>query len=137
MAHVGAGWAIARCPWGALTFLPALDPQLRWLTVDGIGFHAAFFRPAAVLNGGRRSWLRRYGIEAYDAGLGRALWFAAGAQPSLVTRGIAGFDAPRRPSLWNGLGLAVAYAGGASDAELVELQRAAAGSAARLGVGAA
>jgi hypothetical protein len=136
-AHVGAGWAIARCPWGALTFLPALDPFVRWLTVEGIGFHAAFYHPSVMLGGGRRSLLRRWGADAYDDGVGRALWFAAGVEPTRVRRSIEAFASPRWPALWSGVGLAASYAGGTTDEDLHELKRAASVNATRLAVGAA
>jgi len=137
MVHVGAGWAIARCPWGAVTFLPKLDPVLRWLTVDGMGFHAAFFNPAAMFEQRRTPRLRRCEPDAFDAGLGRALWFVAGAQPALVSRRVASFDQGRRPALWSGVGLAAAYAGGASDADLHDLVTLAGEWRAHLALGAA
>lgn len=44
MAYVGVGWAMARLPrfrWSSLT---APDPLLRWLVLDGYGFHQAYFK---------------------------------------------------------------------------------------------
>jgi enediyne biosynthesis protein E3 len=123
MVHVGAGWAIARCPWGAATFLPRLDPVWRWLTVDGIGFHAGFFHRAALYDRQRCPVLRRCEPEAFDAGLGRALWFACGAQSDLAVRCVTAFDETRRAAIWSGVGLAVAYAGGADAEDLAALAR--------------
>jgi hypothetical protein len=46
MAHVGIGWAIARLPWLRRRIeqpLNRLDSLLRWLAVDGYGFHEGYF----------------------------------------------------------------------------------------------
>ncbi len=137
MLHVGAGWAIARCPWGAVTFLPKLEPILAGLTVDGIGFHCGFFSHAALYERQKLPLLRRTAPDAFDAGLGRALWFVSGAQPANALRRVDAFAPERRPSLWSGLGLAVSYAGAASDAELQELAVAAGERRPYLALGAA
>src|SRR5206468_3903957 len=50
MAHVGAGWALARL--GLARFgstrrraFERMDRVLRWLAIDGYGFHEGYFRP--------------------------------------------------------------------------------------------
>lgn len=137
MVHVGAGWALARCPWGLLTFWPQLDQVLRWLAIDGIGFHSGFFHPASVVDRQRRTWLRRCAPDVFDNGVGRVLWFVCGAQVELVARRIAAFAPERRSALWSGIGLAAAYAGGASDSELTWLAAAAGDERPRLALGSA
>ena len=137
MAHVGAGWALARCPWGRLTFAPHLDPLLKWLAIDGLGFHEGFFHGATESGRGRPSRKRRAGPEAFDNGLGRALWFATGARAGLVTQTIGAFPSERQAALWSGIGLAVTYAGGASPSELEEIQAAAGRNRHELALGSA
>ena len=44
MVHVGVGWWLARRPGNVEQFLGGFDPLLRWLVVDGYGFHEGFFR---------------------------------------------------------------------------------------------
>ena len=60
MSYVGVGWAMARLPrlrWSRMT-VP--DPLLRWLVLDGYGFHQAYFRTARYVGGhhrdGRLPW---------------------------------------------------------------------------------
>ena len=125
MVHVGAGWALARCPWGMLTFFPFLDPLLRWLALDGLGFHEGFFHPSRFITICGTSPKRRKNPEAFDNGLGRAMWFASGARAELVTKTLASFPTERQAALWSGIGLAATYAGGASLSELRDLQSAA------------
>jgi hypothetical protein len=123
MAHVGAGWAWARLRLGPRAAL-SLDPLLRWLAVDGYGFHQGYFHPDRHLRQARRPLrFRGYALRAFDQGLGRSLWFATGADPLAIAPVVRHFDAGRRADVWSGVALAAAYAGGASPASLDWLRR--------------
>ncbi|HEX3152979.1 MAG TPA: DUF1702 family protein, partial [Candidatus Angelobacter sp.] len=57
MLHVGAGWACARLPWVRLrieTFIRKFDPVLRWLVLDGYGFHQGYFHFKAPVDSAAR-----------------------------------------------------------------------------------
>jgi len=126
MTYVGIGWAMARLPrfrWASL-YLP--DPLLRWLALDGFGFHQAYFRtkqyvheqfqePAFPWPSGPHNW---YAKHAIDQGIGRAAWFVCGSDAALVAKTLHSFAEPRRADLFSGAGLAATYAGGADEAEL-------------------
>ena len=113
MLHVGAGWAMARLPWGAKQHLESLDPLLRWLALDGYGFHEGYFHwKKYVTHKKRPRQFKGYELRAFDQGLGRSLWFVKGAQPILVAETIRHFDESRQSDLWSGIGLASTYAGG-------------------------
>jgi hypothetical protein len=137
MAHVGAGWALARLgrrPWSRLR----LDPLLRWLALDGYGFHEAFFHPEPVVR--RRRVPRQIEPDArpvFDQGVGRALWFVEGAAPDRIARTIGSFDGGRRTDLWSGIGLAAAYAGGVDAAALARVADLAGGARTHLAQGVA
>jgi hypothetical protein len=121
MAHVGAGWALARLgrrPWAGLT----LDPLLRWLALDGYGFHESFFHPDCVVRARRRPRrLRGYELRVFDQGVGRALWFVEAADPDRIATTVGTFERKRRSDLWSGVGLAATYAGAAADDALTRL----------------
>jgi len=121
MAHVGSGWAMARCPWGMLTFFPRMNPLLKWLAVDGLGFHEGYFHPARFISACSTSWKGKLGPRPFDNGLGRAMWFASGARAEPVLETLSAFPTARRAALWSGVGLAATYAGGASVEELESL----------------
>ena len=130
MVHVGIGWAAARVPWVCRRLprlLASLDPLLRWLVVDGYGFHQGYFHWQRFV---RRQepprGLRGYATRAFDQGLGRSLWFVEGADPARLRRSIGAFAADRQGDLWSGVGLASAYAGGVS-AEVLSAVRESAG----------
>lgn len=113
MAYVGIGWALARLPLGFAGRFDRLDPMLRWLAIDGYGFHEGFFRaPAAVDRQEVPARVRGYARSAFDQGVGRSLWFVEATDPAAIGSTIAGFPAARRADLWSGVGLACCYAGG-------------------------
>jgi hypothetical protein len=126
MAHVGVGWSMARLPLRLEHRLSRLDPLLRWLALDGYGFHEGYFHWPQYADG--KTWpkrLSRYGLRAFDQGLGRSLWFVGGADPDWITKALAVFPESRRANLWSGVGLACAYAGGADAWEIKRLRVAA------------
>lgn len=122
MMHVGAGWAWARLPVRIDRRITRLDPLLRWLAVDGYGFHQGYFHWRRYISAHHASGLAGYGARAFDQGLGRCLWFALGADPARIIPTMASFPDHRQPDLWSGIGLAATYAGGVPEAVLRELR---------------
>lgn len=127
MAYIGVGWAMARLPrvrWRAIT---PRDPLLRWLVLDGYGFHQAYFRTREYVAGQRQApipgWPSDYAQRVADQGIGRALWFVNGADVAHVADAIGKFAPSRRADLWSGAGLASVYAGGTDAGELEEMVR--------------
>jgi len=122
MVQIGAGWAWARL--GALRGavarrLRGLDPVDGWLALDGYGFHEGYFHPDRTVRDGRRP----RGVEgaagrAFDAGVGRSLWFVTGADPDAVAAAVGALAPGRHADLWAGAALAASYAGGVAHAEL-------------------
>lgn len=110
LAHVGVGWAMARLPWRRKALWSQLDPLLRWLAFDGMGFHDTYFSPRRVQSGWRRQRIG-YAVRAYDQGIGRALWFVSCGGVDDASRLISQFAPERQGDLWSGLGLAMTYAG--------------------------
>lgn len=126
MLHVGAGWAYARLRLPVERLVRRFDPVLRWLLLDGYGFHEGYFHPGSYLAGQPQpKRLSTYGRRGFDQGLGRSLWFSQASDPDRIAAVIDRFDAHRQADLWSGIGLASTYAGGVSRAELEALRRAA------------
>lgn len=123
--HVGLGWTLARIPWcrrNPEAYLASLDPLLRWLVLDGFGFHEGYFhwnRQSTCAD--NRFQLSTYGKHVFDQGLGRSLWFVSGGSPSRIAAFINSIAACRRPDFWSGIGLALAYAGNATVADIQSL----------------
>ncbi|GIG56769.1 enediyne biosynthesis protein [Longispora fulva] len=128
MAYVGVGWAMARLPrmrW-AKASAAAGDPLLRWLVLDGYGFHQAYFHTARYVRDQHEEaafpWPADdptgYAHHAIDQGIGRAVWFVAGSSATLACDLIDRFPERRRRDLYSGAGLAATYAGGGDEGEL-------------------
>ncbi|HJQ69022.1 MAG TPA: DUF1702 family protein [Blastocatellia bacterium] len=123
MAHVGAGWALARLPVRLESSLKRLDPLLRWLAVDGYGFHEGYFGgPAYFRSHKARPRFAGYAARVFDQGLGRSLWFVEAADIEAICATLSSFAESRQSDLWSGVGLACAYAGGQDEATLQSLR---------------
>ncbi|MEU0213027.1 DUF1702 family protein [Streptomyces canus] len=133
MVYVGVGWAMARLPrfrW-AKASAAAADPLLRWLVLDGYGFHQAYFHTDRYVHGQYQEpnfpWPAggpaSYASRVIDQGIGRAIWFVGGADPDRATDLIDAFDETRRPDLYSGAGLAATYAGALDGDELRTFMR--------------
>jgi hypothetical protein len=141
MLHVGAGWAYARLPWTRRRIERAfakLDPVLRWLAIDGYGFHQGYFggktHAISDLSAVR---LSEHGRHVFYQGLGRSLWFIEGADVRRISRSISQFSPLYHNDAWSGVGLACAYAGGIAPAAIAELRQKSGSYAAALAQGAA
>ncbi len=144
MVYVGIGWAMARLPKFLWPDVTRTDPLLRWLVLDGYGFHQAYFHTGRYVHDPARhhpfSWANgpaSYTPRAIDQGIGRALWFVAGTDPDRAADLVAAYPAHRHADLYGGVGLAATYAGGADRGELEHLALRAGEHRLALGQGAA
>lgn len=141
MVHVGAGWAYARLRRLHRSLdrvLAKMDRLLRWLVVDGYGFHEGYFHPKRFIEGCERpDRLSGYACRAFDQGLGRCLWFVESADVSRVAAAAARFDRSRQEDLYSGVGLACTYAGGVDRVAIKALQAGAESFESHLAQGAA
>lgn len=112
LLHVGAGWALARLRQNWQLRTARMDPLLRWLVLDGYGFHQGYFHPGRFHHRREVTRLPVREHAVFDQGLGRSLWFVHGANVERIPDAIRAFPAERREDLWSGVGLACAYAGG-------------------------
>jgi hypothetical protein len=139
MVHIGAGEALARLRRKPEPFIARLeDRTLCWLVMDGYGFHEGFFsRQRFVVDQLVPAHLSSYGRRVFDQGLGRSIWFSAGADARAIATTIASFPAARQADLWVGIGVACAYVGGVERSTIEALRQAAGVHAPRLATGAA
>ena len=127
MLYVGAGWAYARLPWMRHRIERVslkLDPVLRWLAIDGYGFHQGYFKEKTqTISDISSSQLSEHGRHIFYQGLGRSLWFIDGADVHRICRSISQLSPLYHNDAWSGVGLACAYAGGIAPAAIVELRQ--------------
>ncbi|HEV7657849.1 MAG TPA: DUF1702 family protein [Mycobacteriales bacterium] len=129
MVYAGIGWAMSRLPRFRWPDATSLDPVLQWQVLDGYGFHQAYFNTRRYVDEQHRAAVSGwptgaegcYADRAVDQGIGRALWFVAGADGQVAADLVDRFPADRRPDLYGGVALAATYAGGACEQELEQL----------------
>lgn len=139
MVHIGAGEALALMNRNPEPFIASLeDQEICWLVMEGYGFHKGFFhRKRYIDNQKRPERFSPYGQRIFDQGLGRCVWFLAGANVERITAILAAFPASRQTDMWVGIGVACAYVGGVDRQTVQELQKAAGPYEPQLAMGAA
>lgn len=136
--YVGVGLALARLRRRPERYPGGLDPLLGWAIADGYGFHGGFFEYRRYITERVRPLhLSGECRSLFDQGLGRAIWFSSGAQTGRAAGTIARLQPDRHADLWNGVGMACAYGGGADRAGLDRICEAAGAYRDRLAWGAA
>lgn len=135
---LGAGMGLARIHRKPEPFLARLNNVFSWAVMDGYGFHEGFFAwrrtvEEQVLPGHLSSYARR----SFDYGLGRSIWFTAGANVERVVATITAFPQARQADLWSGVGLACGYTGGVDRPTVESLQSAVGPYRSQLAVGVA
>jgi len=130
MVYVGVGWAMARVPRFRWSRMYTRDPLLRWLVLDGYGFHQAYFRTGKYVHEQYQEvdfpwpgpgW-SSYAARVIDHGIGRAMWFVGGTDVQRVADLVDAFPEDRHADLYAGVGLAATYAGGVGRPELESLR---------------
>lgn len=112
--YLGAGMGLARLHAPTRRFLRRLeDPFYQWVVWDGYGFHEGLFAYRRHVREQRLpSHVTGFARAAFDHGMGRALWFATGADVARIRQIIDAFELERRGDQWAGVGLASSYTGG-------------------------
>lgn len=151
LTHVGLGWALARFPGGMHRFCQSLSAAeaitteassssspLACLALDGYGFHQSYFDWERYVVAMREpSFLPRDCLPIFRQGVGRSLCFVFGMDGERVARAVGRFPPSSQADLWSGVGLAMAYAGGLSAADVSHLLQHARGDAPALAQGVA
>lgn len=126
IATVGAGFAVARVPWGRWllnSYLQRLEATVAWCVIDGYGFHQGIFHPERFTVQSREApaALPAYARQLFNSGVGRSFWWTQGASPTLIRQAIERFPEATRGEMWCGIGVAAAYAGGVEARALWDL----------------
>jgi enediyne biosynthesis protein E3 len=139
MVHIGVGEALALLRRKPEPFIARLEDRvICWLVMEGYGFHKGFFsRRSYVDKQEVLTYLSPYGRRIFDQGLGRSIWFLAGANVEHITATIAAFPLTRQPDLWVGIGVACTYVGGVDRATVESLREAAGSYKPQMAMGAA
>jgi len=117
--HIGLGWALAEQQRPVPEKQAWPDPDS---VADGYGYYHGLFR--------RRLTIRTQGIpdtmdmtllSGFDRGVGRSMWYICKGDVEQLRTMATAFPESRHSALWLGVGIAVAFLGGCSDALLEEV----------------
>jgi len=126
--EIGLGWAFGKTATSPDLWLSSIDPLMRWMVFDGVGYYFGLYRGRrTVKNQEVPAFVADEDTPGFDQGLGRRLWYIAKGDVEEVTRLISSFPRIRQPALWRGTGIACGYVGGTNEAALGQLVDAAAG----------
>ncbi|TQV86159.1 DUF1702 family protein [Exilibacterium tricleocarpae] len=112
--YVGIGWTFAKIPWSRSLLFKGMHPLLRWLALDGWGFHDTFFYTKRIVTA-RKIRFRGASRSVYLQGVGRAMWFVHCGSPERIHQQILTWPVEAQGELWSGIGLAAVYAGTYND----------------------
>lgn len=119
---IGLGWAFAKAETSPYPFLASLDPRLRPMVFDGMGYYYALFRGRRTIkNREVPAEIQEADLGSFDQGVGRRLWYHCKGKVSALTDLLHTFPSERHQDLWRGVGIASAYVGGLKQNQLERL----------------
>lgn len=120
---IGLGWAMAKADISPTPFLDALDPWVKWMVYDGMGYFYGLFKGRKTIKSHLvPEDIKGQALKGFDQGLGRRLWYNTRGDVKALTELIHTFPASRHKDLWRGVGIACGYVGGLEEKELLKLR---------------
>ena len=95
---------------------------MRWLIIDGFGFHEAYFKTKQYVHQKKLPKLSPFATHVFYQGVGRCLWFVCGTDALEIKHTVSSFDEIYHKDLWAGIGLACVYAGEVKMEDLIQLK---------------
>jgi hypothetical protein len=122
---IGLGWAFAKTDLQPDNFLKSVNPVVKWMVFDGIGYYHGLFKGrSSVKKKIIPSGVEGESIKGFDQGLGRRLWYITKGDVIDLLHLLQGFNATRHADLWRGAGIACGYVGGCQEDNLAYLSSA-------------
>ncbi|MCU7551602.1 DUF1702 family protein [Chitinophagaceae bacterium LB-8] len=116
---IGLGWAFAKKDIQPGPYLQSMNPALKWMVLDGIGYYYGLFKGRnTIKNKLLPAGMEGESLEGFDQGLGRRLWYMARGNVSEVYHLVENFPVIRHPDLFRGIGIACGYVGGNTEDNL-------------------
>jgi len=120
---IGLGWAFAKTGLHPDSYLLTLQPLVKWMVFDGLGYYYGLFKGRSTLkNKEIPGAIEGHNLHGFDQGLGRRLWYLAKGNVNELDKLIERFPAYRHPDLFRGIGIACGYVGGSEEDELLWLR---------------
>lgn len=111
--YIGLGWTFAKLEILPAAYLKSIQPMMRWMIFDGIGYYNGLFKGRRTIkNQMVPEGIDGQDLQGYDQGLGRRLWYFSKGEVKEVVQLIESFPTERQADLWRGVGVACGYVGG-------------------------
>lgn len=119
---IGLGWAFAKTEISPTPYFEFLNPVMRWMVFDGMGYYYGLFKGRkTVKNQLIPDGINEQELHGFDQGLGRRLWYIAKGDVSELVLLLQPFHLSRQADLWRGVGIACGYVGGCDQSNLERL----------------
>lgn len=123
--HIGLGWAFAEQEWPIDKELHHVESEYRPKVLDGFGYWYGLFRRRLTIRTQTvPSMISDENLSGFDNGVGRAIWYISKGEIEKLLIIIGHFPEERKPSLWQGIGVASTYVGGRYEGSVSELETA-------------
>ena len=114
--HIGLGWALSSKKIIDRRILDIFTYVMRDRILDGYGYCDGTFRRRHTIEKQQIPFfIKETELQAYDQGVGRSLWYSSRAELEQLFKCIDLFATDRKPNLWRGIGIAIAYVGGCDE----------------------
>jgi enediyne biosynthesis protein E3 len=118
---IGLGWAFAKTGLNPESYLLNLQPLVKLMVYDGLGYYYGLFKGRSTLKNKELPEIEYDGTHGFNQGLGRRLWYMAKGNVNAVNELLVKFPASRHPHLFRGIGIACGYVGGNEKQDLENL----------------
>ena len=120
---IGLGWAFAKTGLRPDPYVQTMQPLVKWMVFDGLGYYYALFKGRSTLkNKELPELIEGDSLQGFDQGLGRRLWYMAKGNVNEVNKLVEGFPSSRHSDLFRGIGIACGYVGGSDEDDLLCLR---------------
>jgi len=109
---IGLGWAFAKTGLDPQPHLLKLQPLVKLMVYDGLGYYYGLFKGRSTLKNKKIPEIEYDGAHGFDQGLGRRLWYMAKGDAYAVNELVDKFPAARHSDFFRGIGIACGYVGG-------------------------
>lgn len=111
-AYVGLGWALAENAILPSSIFEKIQPFRYGRVLDGYGYYHGLLRRRIFVKGAKQPEnISEIELQAFDQGIGRAIWYTSKGDLSLLEKMLSAFNESRIPAIWRGIGVAALYVG--------------------------
>ena len=122
--HIGLGWAFGELEINPTEYTKEINNEGKSKVWNGNGYFTGTLKRRSVLRTLSFSeTIPKEFLPDFIQGFGRSLWYSYKGNLDQITKIISAFDKKYQDDLWNGLGVAIAFVGGLTKEEWIEISK--------------